>query len=167
MIIESFVQAGDNMQMGRNYGIYHRTKSSKEKQWQIIEWDYDSAFYVDSRTNKNPQYSDIYEFWELNGLPWPSQNIVPVRILSIPSLNETFKKDYQTFLSVVFGKNSAQQPIERFQILANFVRSSIANDQFLNMCAPYGSEEEYNDQVSKSMQCIQDRYEDVKRQLQM
>lgn len=163
MIVESFLLDYDNMQHGRNFGLYHRTKSSKSKQWQILEWDFDSAYELDENGN-NPQPLNIYDYWGTLNKTWPNVNILPIRLLQSKNYNETFTKDYQTFLTTLFNSNSNEQPLDRFARLAQFIYSSYAQDNYLFLCNGLDSTE-FLKTVEGTIDRLNKRYVDVKQQL--
>jgi spore coat protein CotH len=163
MIVESFTMTTDNMQIGRNFGIYHRTKSSKSKQWQILEWDFDGAFLIE-RDGTSTQTPNIYEYWGTGGNTWPEMNILPIRILKTADYNQTYTKDYQSFLSTLFGSHSLQQPVNRYAALSQFIYSSYAQDNYMYMCNGHNSDV-YSAAVEDSLLRLNERYLQVKDQL--
>lgn len=168
MMVESFLISGDNMCHGNNYGLYHRTKSSKELQWQVIEQDFDRSFYYYYDENNTLTYKepyDIVSYWSDRNNTWPNVNILPVRVLQVAEYYQTYYENYLTFLDKTFGSQSKQQPTDRLAVLGQFIYQAYADDQTLYIASGKNATDFMNS-LEKTIPMLTQRYVDAIKMVQ-
>jgi hypothetical protein len=139
-VVESLVLAPDNFLSGNNYFTYHRQDGSS--QWLIFYYDFDNLLYFDPPSSNIPEEnSDILQIFNVNDQnDYKHYNPILDQIFNTSiAANYSSKyisqylNDFSIYMEAVFGSDSPQQPITRFNKLFNMVSSWVQRDRMYLM----------------------------------
>jgi hypothetical protein len=156
MVVESFMLASDNLASGQNYYVYNRVESSSSSknknksksnsliqsssssssfsssptlEWQIIEFDFDECFAIDSDTGllEDGADSNVFDFFVRDPTDGEYDPLL-ARLLSIADHNQSYVNYYNTFLQGTFASDSPQQPADRYAGMLQFLLPWVKRD---------------------------------------
>ena len=150
---------------GHNYFFYHTspTSSSSIKPWTLFDCDFDEIMYfkgygVPDAKNDIIEYC-LYPNTDKHYDPFVS------RLFAIPMYLQQYIDLYRDMLTSIFGSTSAQQPIDRYARIMQFIEPYIYMDKIWQVSKGVSNEDFIID-CQNTMRNLQWRYANVSAQVE-
>jgi hypothetical protein len=164
MAVEAFLLAGDNLASGNNMYVYHQTKDEVEDQMSMFTYDYESVFIYNRQTNEPEEEPDIFKFFLTLDNSYDDTNPLLNRLLTSDKYRDKYIDCMSTFITTLFGSNSAQQPADRFASYFQFLLPWAAKDKLWQLS--YGiTVEKFIMTAEQTIANLPVRYQNVSAQI--